>query len=287
VQQHNAMELTRRFVFRGNASAFGGRIVRPDDVVLEMPGASSLGVAGGRSVARIPRTQFKNFVSFEAASTLAEGLFDDRKAAIELSNHRMREDALKTSTRVRAEIRKLVVGSRKRFKVDRAVVEARSRSPRGSGEPSIVIEEAVLENVTIDEAKLKITFERGVFERHDTHAKLLTACDEPDFVKKYGQHFFLTTSFEGRPAPPTGRLVPGCETIYATLVKKIEWAGASNPHASIEGHTVAIKDFGRVFFGELLITSMSRRVTLMRFELGSDEGGSAGGPDVDINGGWS
>lgn len=287
MQQQITMELTRRFVFRGNASAFGGRIVRPDDVVLEMPGASSLGVAGGRSVARIPRTQFKRFVSFESAATLAEGLFDDRKAAIELSHRRVREDALRSSTRVRAEIRRLVVGSRKRFKVDRALVEARSTSPRASGEPSIVIQQAELENVTVDDAKLRISFERAIFERYDTHAKLLTACDEPDFVKKYGRHFSLTTSFEGRTAPSTGRLVPGCDTIYATLVKKIEWAGTPSPNASIDGHSVVIKDFGRVFFGELLITSMSRRVTMMRFELGSDEGGSAGGPDVDINGSWS
>ena len=26
---------------------------------------------------------------------------------------------------------------------------------------------------------------------------------------------------------------------------------------------------------------------MMRFQLGSDEGGSAGGPDMDINGSWS
>jgi len=281
------MELRRRFIFRGNASAFGGRIVRPDDVVLEMPGASSLGVAGGRSVARIPRTQFKNFVSFESASTLAEGTFDDRQGAIELSHHKIREDALRTSTRVRAEIRTLVVGSRKRLKVGHAAVELRSKSPGGSGEPSIVLADATLESVTVDDRKLKITFERGIFERYDTHAKLLTAADDPDFVKTHGSHLFLTTDFEGRPAPATGRLVPGCDTIYATLVRKIEWDGAASPDASIEGHTVVVKDFGRIFFGELLITSASRRVTMIRLELGSDEGGSAGGPDVDINGSWS
>jgi hypothetical protein len=281
------MELRRRFVFRGNASAFGGRIVRPDDVVFDMPGASSLGVVGGRSVAQIPRTQFKNFASFESASTLAEGLFDDRKGAIELSHHRVREDALKASTRVRAELQKLVVGSRKRFKVTRAAAELRSKSPTASGEPSIVVADAALDGVTIDDARLKFTFERGIFERYDTRAKLLTACDEPDFVKKHGPLLFLTTDFEGRPAPPTGRLVYDCDTIYATIVKKIEWSGEPSPNAKIDGHSIVVKDFGRIFFGELLITSVSRRLTMLRLELGSDEGGSAGGPDLDINGSWS
>jgi hypothetical protein len=39
--------------------------------------------------------------------------------------------------------------------------------------------------------------------------------------------------------------------------------------------------------GEILINAGSRRLTLMRLELGSDGGGQAGGPDVDVNGGWS
>ena len=93
------MELRRRFVFRGSAAAFGGRIVRPDDVVFEMPGASALPVSGGRSVSRIPRTDFKGFAGFESASTFAEGLIDDRDGAIALSNHQVREDSLRTTTR--------------------------------------------------------------------------------------------------------------------------------------------------------------------------------------------
>jgi hypothetical protein len=50
---------------------------------------------------------------------------------------------------------------------------------------------------------------------------------------------------------------------------------------------VVVKDFGRIFFGEVLISSGARRLTLMRLELGSDGGGQAGGPDVDTNGGYS
>ena len=76
-------------------------------------------------------------------------------------------------------------------------------------------------------------------------------------------------------------------TVYATLVRKIEWDGPANPNATIDENTVIVKDFGRIFFGEVLISATARRVTMIRLELGSDEGGSAGGPDVDINGSWS
>ena len=57
--------------------------------------------------------------------------------------------------------------------------------------------------------------------------------------------------------------------------------------AQIDHHSVVVKDFGKIFFGEILITSSSRRLTMMRLELGSDDGGTASGPDVDINGSWS
>jgi hypothetical protein len=281
------MELGRRFVFRGNAAAFGGRIVRPEDIVLEMPGASALPVTGGRSISKIGRTQFKEFVSFDSASTFAEGLFDDRQGAIALSNHLLQEDALTTSTRVQAEIRKLVVGSKQRLTVERLAAELRAKSPAGSGEPRITLGDVMVEGVAIDGFKLRVEIERGVFQRYDTHAKLLTAADDEDFVRRHGKHLFMTTDFEGRPAPPAGRLVPGCETIYATIVRTIEWDGPADPAAQIDHHSVVVKDFGRIFFGEILITSSSRRLTLMRLELGSDDGGSAGGPDVDINGSWS
>ena len=105
--QATSLPLRRRFVFRGNAAAFGGRFVRPDDVFLEMPGASCLPVVGGRSVAtfRGPAENFKGYLSFDSATTFAEGKFDDREKAIALTHGKVKEETLVTSTRVRAEIK--------------------------------------------------------------------------------------------------------------------------------------------------------------------------------------
>jgi hypothetical protein len=288
------MELRRRFAFRGNAAAFGGRIVRPEDVVLEMPGASSLGIVGGRSVSNINGTpkSFKDFVTFKSASTFAEGLFDDLKGLIALSNHQIAEDSLKSSTRVKAEIRALTVGRKKRLTAERLSAEMLSHSPTGSGEPPIALGDVAVTGVKIDGFELTVTLETGIFNDNDTRAKLLTAADTPAFVKKYGQqHLFMRTALAGqREAPPTGRLVAGTvggyDTIYATIVKSIKWRSKPNPDATIDHHSVIVKDFGIIYFGELYISSSSRRLTMMRLELGSDEGGSAGGPDVDVNGGW-
>jgi hypothetical protein len=281
------MELKRRMVFRGNAAAFGGRIVRPSDIVLEMPGASSLPVTGGRSISRMARTQFKDVVSFESATTLAEGLFDDLDGAVALSNHLVREDTLTSSTRAHAEIRELVVGSRQRLRVKRLSAELLARSPAGSGEPPIALGDCSVDGLQIDGFKVKVDIERDVFQRCDTYSKLLAAADQPEFSREYRNQFFMATDFPGRPTPPFGRPLRGRETIYAAIVKKIDWDGQPNPRARIDNHTIVVEDFGTIFFGELLISSTSRRLTMMRLELGSDQGGSAGGPEVDINGSWS
>jgi hypothetical protein len=281
------MELRRRFVFRGSAAAFGGRIVRPEDVIFEMPGASALPVSGGRSVSRIPRTDFKGFAGFESASTFAEGLVDDRDGAIALSNHQVREDSLRTTTRVQAEIRQLTVGRDKRLRIEHLAAELRGHSPAASGQPPITPGDVKIEGLTIDGFRLRIELELKLFERYDTHAKLITAIDDHAFVRSHGRQLFLTTHFEGYPAPPpNGWLVPSCETIYATIVRKLEWDDKPAPGARIDHHSVVVENFGRIFLGEMLIAPYSRRLTLLRLELGSDSGGSGGGPDVDINGGW-
>jgi hypothetical protein len=153
--------------------------------------------------------------------------------------------------------------------VDRSAIELRAKNPADSGEPPIAIVEAVLDGVTIDGFKLKFTIERSIYERYDTYAKLLTATDDPAFVKKHGRLFRKHGTI-----------------IYATLVRKIEWDGPENPNAQIDEHTVIVKGFGTIFFGEILIASTARRVTMLRFQLEPNDGGSAGGPDVDINGIW-
>lgn len=279
--QATRLQLRRRFVFRGNAAAFGGRFVRPDDVFLEMPGASSLSVVGGRSVSTFsgPADKFKGYFSFESASTFAEGKFDDVKKAVALTHGKVLEETLVTSTRVRAEINQLTLGTEKRLTVRRMVAELRSSSPRRpADEPTIPVGEVAIEGFAIDGYRLRVVFDCGPFIEHDTYAKLLRMVTRASFAKQYGAQFFA-----GR-----GGSIKKRKQIHATVVSRLEWEGEKNPRAEIVANNlVVVQDFGKIFFGEILISAGARRLTLTRFELGSDGGGQAGGPDVDTNGGYS
>src|SRR5450755_4417083 len=104
------MAPTPRFMFRANAVALGGRLYSPQDIVIEVDGASSLSSAGGRSRATIKGQQYGDLVRFGSASTNAEGQFDDPKQAMDAIAGGLAEDQLATTTTVTAELNDLAVG---------------------------------------------------------------------------------------------------------------------------------------------------------------------------------
>ena len=159
-------------------------------------------------------------------------------------------------------------------------------SPLGSGQPAIRVDQDVLiEGIAIDKYRLVVELEPVVFQRLETQAKVLASADDPSFVKGGGNALFLRTAPEGFPAPPSGgQLIESSYgTIYATIVKSIRWEGQPFPESQIDHNIVVIPDFGRLYFGELLISANSRRLTMLRLELGSDLGGFAAVGDVEDN----
>ncbi len=261
------MDLRRRFIFRGNAAAIGGRIVRPQDLILENTVASSLTVVGGRSTSSGGRFAPSDYIGYDSAKTLAEGVFDDLKQQIALSYQRVDEDALTMTTTVSATVSGLHVGTTPRFAAQTLVATLLSKSPRGTDEPSIAVDSGTtIAGVSVDGHALSVQLATASFQQNDTRAKLLAAAGEPQLVKDPGH---------------------ASGTTYATIVRSLAWSGAPYPGATIDHHVLTIPNFGKVFFGELLITGLSRRLTLLRFELGSPDGGSAVAPEVDANGSWS
>src|SRR5262245_60308959 len=107
------MDLTRRFVFRGHASAIAGQIFRPRTIIVDVAGgASALGVSGGRSQSQINGQSFGDIIKFGSAFTLAEGLFDDPKRAAAVTDHKGQQSELDATTTVTAETREVSVGVR-------------------------------------------------------------------------------------------------------------------------------------------------------------------------------
>ena len=280
------MDLTRRFVFRGNASAIAGQIYRPKTIFVDVNGgASSLGVSGGRSQSKIDGASFGDIIKFGSAFTLAEGLFDDEKQAAAVTDHKGRQSQLSTTTTVTAETRDVSVGIKPVVTIKRVRGTLVSRSSvAGSGEPSIApARDTTIQGVMIAGNPLTVNLNIGLFQKYDTRSKVMAAADDLKSFQSYGSQFVIGATIEGgaseRPA-----LISRNGVIYATIVKELKWEGKPPTNARIDGHTVIVKDFGTVYFGEMLISEHERRLTMVRFELGSPDGGYCDFVDVGSNG---
>ncbi len=288
------MDLTRRFIFNGSAVAFGGRLVRPTDVVLASSGASALSVSGGRSVWSARGLQFGKAVRIGFASTFAEGLFDDHAKAVAVTHGKLAEEALTSTTHVNAEIKDLSVGDlsasppEPELRIKRLRASLSSTSPSASYEASIRLgDDTLIEGVSVGRHKLVIELEKRLFQRFDTRAKLLTAADDPKFVKAHGRLFNMLTTVRGKAVPVRGRLIKESGFILGTIVRDIRWEGTPFPGAEIDHNVVRIPNFGRIHFGEIIIKASTRRLTMVRLQLGSPTGGASGYGEVDVNGSWS
>jgi hypothetical protein len=286
------MDHPLRYVFHSHAAAFGGHIVRPKDVVLEAGGASALLVSGGRSVANLARTQIDEFFEVESANTVAEGFFEDKDAFVQVTHRKAQEQTLTAVSRARTEVNGLAIGRKPRLKIGRIRAELTNRSAGHSGQPSIKVgKDTLIDGISIEGFRLVVELRTKPFIQHDTHAKLLAAIDTPQFVSDAGEAMFMSKRFgtkdKSETTPAFRKLVRRGGTIYATIVKSIRWDGKPFPKSEIHDNMVVLPTFGRVFFGEFLISEFERRLTMVRMALGSDAGGSASAGDVSSNGGWS
>ncbi len=262
----------RRYVFRGNASAFSGTLYRPEHIPMGLAG-SCLSVAGGVSRSATGRVDYASgFVTIGSASTTAEGRIDNlERAKVWTDNWRkIREDSLPTSTRAGAELRDFAVRRNRSFQIALATVMVEGHSPRGGSEPGIPVVHAALEGLAVDGAGITVEFNTSFFQKHDTRTKIRDAA-----------------AAHRKTAPRMPPLFEKNGVVYGTIVKEMRWSGQAPPGARIDGHIVTVDDLGVFYIGEIIITDVSRRLTLFRMELGSPDGGGGGGGDIDMNGGWA
>jgi hypothetical protein len=128
---------------------------------------------------------------------------------------------------------------------------------------------------------------KGLYQRYDTHSKLRAAADDKKFVREHGPSLLMSAAaVAGQLAQSSGELREASGGIYGSIVKSIRWSGKPYPGAEIDHHTVKVPDFGRIFFGEILVGRKWRRLTMMRVKLGSPVGGDMACCEIDANGTW-
>ncbi len=251
--------MPRQFLYTGHAAGFSARITAPFDEVVEGQATSSLGITGGYSSARVDNFRHRELISFASAHTQASGVLSPKSASFE--------------TLVSGVLEGLNLVDM--VKADYLVGRLMSRHPlepptEGPDEPSITPVGSEFGNIRVAGYELKPVIDVHLFNR---------ACSYTDLCAEICRNKDLRARFhvpeDGAPDPRRGGMLVG------SIIGEIRGGG---PGVEIEGNTVHVPGFGTLHFGEFVISQYSRRLVMLRAELGCPVDMDASGPDMGGNG---
>lgn len=245
----------RMFWFRGNAVAFGGRITSPVCESLDAQGASVLPPTGGFASATVGSFNYKNIVAFERASSTVAG---------RITEH----DGRRTyDTQVTVAVEGLNVLDM--VTADRIAARLTSSHTEDDADPQMLPIGSHFENLRIGGVELKLT-SYPELTRHGHFAELTEKC-EGRFIDAQGNPMKL----EDRPEPGTKRWTPGEPSpIFQDrllLAPLFDAADERRYPAGVDaggGPGIHVPGFGTIYFGEYLVSRFSRRLNMLRIELG-------------------
>lgn len=239
-----------RYYFRANAAAFGGVIQRPTPENLETHGATSLPIVGGYASARSEKFRHREMFSFEAAYSQVTGTQSaDGKFF----------DTLITSTVEGLNIAGMVTA-------DRVVARLSASHPNADNTvPEITLVGSHFVNLRI----------AGCLVHLDSYASLLNELDSNvKLVKRFAENPKSLTEFGNdagwsklpRESRTGDKDLPECKGVTpCSLFKNIR---CSEGLWTAQANSIVVPQFGTVYLGEVLLSGMSRRLTMLRVDMG-------------------
>ena len=224
-----------RFHFHASGYALSGHFHRPEDVPIPAQGALALPIEGGTAHSGTEKFKIPRIAAFDTSETHLSGSFPDDNTAT-------------SSVTVVVEGLSIIDF----LTVDRMVTRLTSEYDlsQKNSENHIIALGSHFEGLKLGGYPVNVTL------RHDLLLESKTFDDLKKSVKNDAK---------------SGKIVVnGNEVLLCSLVEKIE---TDLPGAVIEGHTITAPHFGKVMLAEVFAGRNTRTLTMLRFELGSPDGG--------------
>jgi len=230
-----------RFHFHASGYGLSGHFNRPEDVPIPAQAALALPIEGGTAHTRTEKFAIPRIAAFDTSETHLSGSFAD-------------PDTPTTSVTVVVEDLSIL----EFLTVDRMVTRLTSEYnlKQKDGENHIIALGSHFDGLKLGGFPVNVTL------RHDL---LLESRSFEDLKKRV------------KDDKKNGKIVfNGNEVLLCSLVEKIE---TDLPGAEIEGHTIRVPHFGRIALAEVFAGRNTSTLTMLRFQLGSPDGGggSSGG----------
>jgi hypothetical protein len=219
------------FLFHAHGHALSGEFRHPLWSLISAQASASLSTIGGHATAQVENFHFQDFVCFKSAHTY-------------ISGKRRRDETFVThaSTVVKGlNILGMVTAERI---VSRLTSIHNPKEPEGH----IIAEDSRFEGLKIDGEDVKVTL------RHD----LLIKCKTFDDLKK---------GIAGD--KKSGKIVALDEDRQVAICSLVEKIETKLKGVDAKRHLIEVKNFGKIFFAEVLAEPGTRTLTMLRLELGS------------------
>ena len=179
----------------------------------------------------------------------------------------------------------LSVGDKPKLTIKHLHASLASKSPAASGEPGIAVgNDTTIEGAAIDGFGLIVTLAIPLFQRYDTLVEAADGGRRSAIREEIGRPSADEVGGTGQGRCAADRLLQSLRHDLRHHRQIDQMGRRSVSGATIDQHVVTVPDFGKIFFGELLITDLSRRLTMLRLELGSPIGGFVACAEVESNG---
>jgi len=230
--------------YNGAGHALSGEFVRPVKYTIETQAAVSLPLAGGHGRAHVENFEIPHLVSMANGYSHVSGDVDST------------DKHTSQSTVVVERLNILDV-----LTADRVVARLTSEHDPKNKEGHVITLGTKLENLRISGYPVEVEFDHSFFLNRATFDELSKNVAE---LKKSGR---MAQESHG--------------VILCSLVKSLK---VGSPDVQVKGHVITVPHFGKIFVGEMLVEPGSKKITLLRVDLGSPHQASLAVAQAHTNG---
>jgi hypothetical protein len=272
----------RTFLYHAHGTALGGTITQPFKAEIESHAATSLPIVGGFASAKMESYRLRDLVSYRSAHTYVSGIQTDD------GTH-----TVASCTIEGLNILDVITAD--------AIVGRLSSKHGESGQPEIITLGSTFVNLKIAGHPVQVDLENDLFTAHPTYEKLVGHFDpqgKPAKAKaKSPAKFRYTwgqTNEQPSPQLDKGMLIPtGADShlangiLHTSLVKQVRPVGSNNSAEELPyAYAIQIPHVGRIYLGEVFVSADTKRLTMLRVELGSPVVGTIAAAAPVGGGGW-
>jgi hypothetical protein len=273
----------RRFLYHAHGSAIGGSITQPFKADIASGSATSLPIIGGFASAKDGAYQLKDVISYQSAHTYVSGIQTGDGAY----------NSVVTCVVEGLNILHVITAD--------AIIGRVSSNHVDGQQPEIIPLGSSFENLMIAGQPLQVDLNHDLFVQNPTHSALLSHLESTSKANKgknapKARYDWGLTSEKVPPALAKGMLMePGTDwsksksngVLHTSLVKQVRPVGTGNSAEELPyAYAIHIPHVGNLYLAEVFSSADTKRLTMLRVELGSPFAGVVAAAEPVTNGVW-